>query len=146
KRADGKIAQPKVGEAASLPDAKERPVDGQAQCVVAAFDRDPDTFAEVAAFNKWPAGEDATTLGTRAIEPERQCKAVAEQEIHFAPPQRIARRFRIGKGTHVRLGKERAYVLLMGRACHDGDLLALDYLRRDGVNRDIAADNEAGGW
>src|SRR5262249_58585856 len=82
KRADREISQPEVGKAAGLPDAEQGPVDGEAQGIVAALDRDPDAFAEIAAFDERAACQSAAAGRTRAIEPERQREAVAEQKIH----------------------------------------------------------------
>src|SRR6516165_3766025 len=43
---DGKIAQPQFGKLAFLPHPEQRPVEGLAQGIVAAFDGDADTFAK----------------------------------------------------------------------------------------------------
>src|SRR5689334_16374559 len=102
KRADREISQPKLGKTAGLPDAEQRPVDGEAQGVVAVLDGDPDALAEIAAFDERPARKGAATGRTCAIEPERQCKAITEQEIHLAAPQRFASRFRIGISARIR--------------------------------------------
>src|SRR5215471_2646010 len=105
-RIDRKIPQPQVGEAAFLPQAKQAPVEREPQRVVAAFDRDADALAEVAALDERPAREDAAVAGVGAVEPERQRKAVAEQEIDLAPPECLARQFGGLVRAHVGLGEQ----------------------------------------
>src|SRR5262249_26648639 len=77
-RIDREIPQPQVGEAALLPQAKQAPVDGEAQRVVAALDRDADALAEVAALDERAAREGAAVARVGAVEPERERKSVAE--------------------------------------------------------------------
>src|SRR5262245_19031681 len=89
-RIDREIPQPQVGEAALFPQAKQAPVDGEPQRVVAALDRDADALAEVAALDERPARECAAVSRIRAVEPEREGETIAEQEVDLAPPQRLA--------------------------------------------------------
>src|SRR3979490_3534657 len=85
-RADGKIAQPQIGEAAFFPDPEQRPVQRLPQEVVALAHADADAFAEIAAFDERPAGERAAFARVRAVDPERQRDRVAENEIDLAAP------------------------------------------------------------
>ena len=55
KRADREVAQPQVGEAALLPGAEERVVEHKAHHIIAAPDRDADTFTEIATIEEWTA-------------------------------------------------------------------------------------------
>src|SRR5437588_13088520 len=87
-RADRKIAQPQIGEAAFFPDPEQRPVQRLPQQVVALADSDGDAFAEIPALDERPAGERAALAGIGAVDPERQRDRVAEDEIDLAPPQR----------------------------------------------------------
>src|ERR1700750_168006 len=90
-RADGEVAQPQVGELALLPQTEQTPVQGLAQGVVAAADRNADALAEIAALGEGTALERAAPGGIGSVEPERERDAVAEQEIDLAAPQRFAR-------------------------------------------------------
>src|SRR5437762_13549012 len=112
-RADRKITQPQIGEAALLPQPEQRPVERQAQGVVAAFDRDADALAEIPAFRERAADELAAIARVGAVEPECQPDSVAEQEIDLAPAQRLASRIGIGIGARLGLGEERLDVGLM---------------------------------
>ncbi len=69
-RADRKIAQPQIGEAALLPDAEQRPVERLPQKVVSAPNCDADTFAEETALKIGAAAKFAAVCGVGAIEPE----------------------------------------------------------------------------
>ena len=51
-------------------------------------DRDADAFAEIAAVEIGPAAECAAAGRGRAVEPERQRDAVAEQQVDLAALQR----------------------------------------------------------
>src|SRR5271166_1315735 len=95
-RTDREIAQPEIGEAALFPQLEQRPVQGKPQQIVAALDGDADAFAEKAAFQKRPAAERAAAAGVRAVEPEGERNAVAEQQIDLLAPQGVARRLGVG--------------------------------------------------
>src|SRR6185369_7524965 len=69
-RADRKIAQPQIGEAALLPQPEQRPVERLPQQVVAPPDRDADALTEEAALDVRPAAEHAAVLRVGAVEPE----------------------------------------------------------------------------
>src|SRR5262249_7250261 len=101
KRVDRKIAQPQIGETALLPQAEQRPVEGEPQRVVAALHRDPDALAEIAAFGERAALELAAIGRVGAVEPEGELDAVAEQEIDLAAAQRIAGGLDIGIGARL---------------------------------------------
>src|SRR5258707_13505081 len=92
KRADGKIAQPQIGVAAFFPEPEQRPVQRLPQQVVALAHRDPDALAEIPAFDERAAAEGAALARIGAVDPERQRDGVAENEIDFAAPQRLAQR------------------------------------------------------
>src|SRR5262249_56702596 len=93
-----------------------------------AADRNADAFAEKAALHERSTLEHATIGGIGAVEPERQCNAVAEQEIDLAAAQRLARGFRIGIGTDLHLGEEGLEIGLMRGLSDDRDLAALQVL------------------
>src|ERR1700678_2906860 len=104
KRADREIAQPQIRVAALFPKLKKRPVQGKAQKIVAALDRDADALAEIAAFQERTAAERAAAGRIRAIEPEGERNAVAEQQIDVLAAQRLACGVGIGIGPHLGLG------------------------------------------
>src|SRR6476620_10625693 len=56
-RADRKIPQPQIREAAFFPDPEQRPVQRRPQQIVALADGDADAFAEIAALDKGAARE-----------------------------------------------------------------------------------------
>src|SRR5579885_3915091 len=90
KRADRKIAQPQIGEAAFLPQPEQAPVESLAQQVVAFLHRDADALAEIFALQEGAAAEHAAIRRIGAIEPEGERDAVAEQQIDFAALEREA--------------------------------------------------------
>src|SRR5216117_3952994 len=77
KRADRKIPQPQVGEAAFFPNPEQRPVQRRSQQIVALADGDADALAEIAALDKGPARERAAVARIGAVDPERQRARVA---------------------------------------------------------------------
>src|SRR3979490_207494 len=83
-RADGKIAQPQIGEAALFPDPEQRPVQRLPQQVVALAHGDTDALAEIAALDKRAARELAAIAGIGAVDPECQRDRIAENEIDLA--------------------------------------------------------------
>src|SRR5262249_56453805 len=87
KRADRKIAQPQVGEAALLPDPKQRIVEREPDRVIAALDRDADPFPEIAAVDIGATAKPTAVVGVGAVEPERERDRVAEHEIDVAAAQ-----------------------------------------------------------
>src|SRR6516162_8670711 len=95
-RTHREIAQPQIGVAAFFPDPEQRPVQRLAQQVVALAHGDADALAEIAAFDKGAAREGAAITGVRAIDPEAERDAVAEDEIDLAAPQRRAERIVVG--------------------------------------------------
>src|SRR5205814_7059520 len=96
KRADGKIPQPQIREAAFFPDPEQRPVQRRPQQIVALTDGDADALAEKAAFDKRPARERAAFGRIGAVDPERQRDRIAEDEVDLAPPKRQPQRVVIG--------------------------------------------------
>src|SRR4051812_7049942 len=78
KWADREIAQPQVGEPALLPCAEERVVEHKAHRIVAAPDRNANTFAEITTVEERTAAKGATILRVGAIEPERERDGVTE--------------------------------------------------------------------
>src|SRR5262245_8524980 len=90
-RADRKIAQPQVGEAALVPDPEQRPIEREPHHVVAFAYRDADAAAEIAIVEIGAATEHAAVLRRGAVEPERQRDGVAEQQVDVAAPQREPR-------------------------------------------------------
>src|ERR1043165_1090312 len=106
KRIDREIPQPEVGEAPLLPQPEERPVERQSQRVVAALDRDADALAEITAFGERAACEFAASTRVAAVEPERKPEAIAEQQIHLAASQRLARGLGGLVGAHLGLGEQ----------------------------------------
>src|SRR5450631_249993 len=69
-RTHRKIAQPQIGVAALFPDPEQRPVQSLPQQVVALAHGDADALAEIAAFDKRPAGERAAFARIGAVDPE----------------------------------------------------------------------------
>src|ERR1700752_355707 len=96
KRADGKIPQPQIGEAAFFPYPEQRPIQRLPQQIVALADGDADAFAEIAALDERAAREGAAFPRIGTVAPERQRDRVAEDEIDLAPPQRQPQRIVIG--------------------------------------------------
>src|SRR5581483_4114250 len=125
--------------AAPLPQAEQRPVEGLAQDVVAAPDRDPDALAEIAALEIGPAAEHAAIARVRAVEPEGERYAVAEQKVRLAAAQRRPCGIGIGIGFQLRLGEQRLEKGFVRGACRDGDLLAFERLGPDVLQRRVAA-------
>src|SRR5712691_12272018 len=117
----------------------------EAQRLVAAPHRDPDALAEVAALGERAAAELAAIARVGAVEPEGELDAVAEQEVHLAAAQRLARRFGVGIGLRLRLGEEGLGVGLVRGAADDRDPAALDALRHDLARGKVAAGDEPGG-
>src|SRR5947207_13326635 len=88
KRADRKIPQPQIGEAALLPHPKQRPVQREPHRIVALAHGDANAFAEIAAVEIAPAAKRAAILRIGAVEPERQRAGVAGKKVHVTSPQR----------------------------------------------------------
>src|ERR1041385_4080154 len=92
-RPDRKIPQHQIGVAALFPQAEQRPVQRLPQQVIALAYRNPDTLAEIAAFDERTAAEGAALGRIGAVDPERQRNGVAENKIDVAAAQRLPKRF-----------------------------------------------------
>src|SRR4051794_31028040 len=113
KRADREIAQPQIGETALLPDPEQRPVERQADRLIALSDRDADAFTEITVVGIGAAAKGTAILGIRAVEPEGKRDGVAEQEIDLAAPQCGARSVRVRIRAQFNLGKQSLKISLV---------------------------------
>src|SRR5262249_57488895 len=134
----GKMAQPKMGKTPLLPDAEQRPIQGEPHRVIALFNGNSDAFAEVAAVYVRPATEGTAILGISAVEPEGERDRIAEQEIDIPAPQGEPRHVRARISANFGLGKQGLKICFMRRAGDHGDLLALKPLGQRIVHRGIA--------
>src|SRR5262249_20928298 len=69
-------------------------------------------------------------LGCGAVEPEGEGNAIIKQEIGGAGDERVARQLWAVEGTDRAVAEERAQIGLMRGSLGDGDLFALQALRR----------------
>src|SRR5579871_1819565 len=143
KRADREIAQPKVAEAAQLPDPEQCPVQGEPDRVIALLDSNADPFAEIAAVEIGAAPEGAAISRISAVEPERQRHRVTEQEIDVALAQREASDLGARIGAHLDLSEELLKIGLVRGAGHDRNFLAFELFGQGVLYRRIAARHEA---
>src|SRR3974390_1798494 len=138
KRADWKIAQPQVGKLTLLPQPEQRPVECLPQQIVATADRDADALTEETAFGIGPAAEFAAAGGVGPVQPKGERDAVAEQKVNLAFLQRLTRRFLVGIGMQLSLGKQPLQIGLMRGTGHHPDLAALQRLGADVVKVQVA--------
>src|ERR1043166_9094601 len=115
KRADWKISEPQIRELALLPDPEQGVVQRQPDRIVAAFDRDADALAEVAAVEIGTAAERTAVLGIGAVEPERERDRVAEHQVDVAALEREAGDIGVRIGARLDLGEQRFEIGLVRR-------------------------------
>src|ERR1700738_487120 len=114
-RADGEIAEPKIGKMALLPYPEQRPVQSKPDRVVAFADRYADPFSEVAAVDVGSAAKCSAILGISSVDPECERDRVAEQEIDIAAAQSQPRHVGVRIGAQLDFGKQVPQIGLMRR-------------------------------
>src|SRR5258705_13076575 len=144
KRTDREITQPQISETALLPNPEQGPIEREPDGIIALFDRDSDTFAEIAAVDIGAAAEGTAIFGIGTVEPKGERDRIAEQEIDLAAPQREPRLVRARIGANLDLGKQGLKISLMRGAGDHGDLLALEPLGKRIFDRGIALRHETG--
>src|SRR5579864_4046532 len=128
-RTDREIAQPEIGVAALFPKPEQRPVQGLPQQIIALAHGNPDSLAEIAAFDEGTAGERAALSRITAVDPEPKRDRIAENEIDLATPQRRAQAVVVGIGVQLCIGEHRLQIGLVRRAGDDADLPAFEIFR-----------------